>query len=134
MAESMETGVKKVHISSTAGQIPMQEMSRLTPQTKEATAVSVGAGATVNVSISDMDGYTDFGVSLVASAAHNYQATAFGSPDGSTVVYSGIVSESGSGAHRKLIGTSPLNYLAVQVINNDVSARTYDVWLRKMNK
>jgi hypothetical protein len=135
MAESMETGVKKVHISSTAGQVPMQQMSQLTPQEKTLNAVTVTAGgATLFTSnVIDMDGFAKIGVGCYADVAHNWNLFILASQDGNYAFGDPVLSKSTSSATKAGSGECFLNYALLQIVNNDTVTHTYNAWTRKWN-
>jgi hypothetical protein len=135
MAESMETGVKKVHISSTAGQVPMQQMSQLTPQDKTLNGVTVTAGgATVfTASPIDMDGYSYLGIGGTTDLSHSWSLYAMPSPDGTNAFGDVFINRTGTNATKAGTGQSPLNYVLLQIVNNDAATRTYNIWSRKFN-
>jgi hypothetical protein len=135
MANSMETGIKPVHIAGTDGQVPTQEQSRLTPQEKTLTAVTVAAGGATNFTsnVVDMDGYNTIGVGVTASASHAWNLNVFSSPDGSTLISPAAVVQSSTSTTKGGAGTCPLAFAVYQIVNNDTVTRTYDAWSRKMN-
>jgi hypothetical protein len=135
MAESMETGVKKVHISSTAGQVPMQQMSQLTPQEKTLSSVTVNAGITTNFTANaiDMDGFCKVGMAVTATASHAFAIAAVSSPDGTVTVSNIATQASSAGWGKHVVGECPTNYAMVQITNNDAATQTYNAWTRKWN-
>jgi hypothetical protein len=135
MAESMETGVKKVHISSTAGQVPFQQMSQYTPQEKLLTSVTVGAGATTNFTSNpiDMDGFAKVGITVRPTASHAFAIASISSTDGVDTVANIATQASSTGWGKHAVGESPTNYAMAQITNNDAATQTYNVWVRKFN-
>jgi hypothetical protein len=134
MAESMETGVKKVHISSTAGQVPQQMMSQFTPQDKVTSAYNVALGSSANVYVADLDGFAKVAVITNASASHDYVLTASYSPDGNLGIQTAASTKTGvSYSKWTPFLDAVTNYLIIQITNNDTVARTYDTWVKKLN-
>lgn len=115
------------------GQIPTQEQSRLTPQDKVATAFSINAGATLTVATVPMSGYSALGYNSFASASHAHATTIWASPDGATRTGT-VATVTATNQGRNLLGDVSAEYAIIEVTNSDASARTYDVWARKMNR
>jgi hypothetical protein len=135
--EDPDTGkvMPQYFLAGAGRKIPVEQQGQLTPQNKEATAASVGAGATLTIATVNMDGYSDFGVSCIASASHNYALNVFCSPDGASKIgYFAMQINSTANQTKGGTGTAYANYIMVEIINNDAAAKTYDVWVRKMNR
>lgn len=119
------------------GQVPVQEQSRLTPQEKFASAVSVSAGGTQIVAYVPMTGYTDFGIGIIATVSHTWGVNVLPSADGTqtNMTYAAdLTISTGASITKGGKGQSTLEYIAIQIVNNDTVARTYDIWVRKVNR
>jgi hypothetical protein len=134
MANSMETGVKMVHIAGTDGQVPFQLASQATPQERTLSSVTVSAGATTNFTANaiDMDGFTQLGLGLTTTNSHSFSVVVINSPDGSTTLEAAF-SKARTALTASVQGNVALNYAVIQIINNDVATQTYNVWTRKFN-
>lgn len=132
---SFETGVKQIHISGVAGQIPVEVQSQLTPQEKILSSVTVNAGITTRFisNIINMDGYARLGVAVHGDSSHNFTANILASGDGSTVAGDPAITKTGATFTKLLVGEPGLNYAVLEIINNDAATRTYNVWARKYN-
>lgn len=133
MPSSFETGVKKVQIAGTDGQVPFEMQSQATPQTKEVTAASVAAAATTTIATFPVTGFTTVGVTVNPNAAHNFTVNIYTSPDG-TIKSTQLSTVSATGGARSALVDCPAEYIIVEVNNADAASKTYDVWSRKMNR
>jgi hypothetical protein len=116
-----------------SGLVPTEEQARYTPQTKEASAISVGAGAALPVATVNMDGFTTIGYNSFASASHAYATTLWASPDGTTRT-GAIGTSTATNQGRGILADTTANFVIVEHVNNDAAAKTYDVWIRKTNR
>lgn len=132
MPSSMETGVKGVHITGTDGQVPTQLGSQFTPQVKEASAANVNAGVASILVTVDMDGFSKLGIDTYGSTGHDHKLTIWASPDG-TIQTGSITSATGNVRGRNAVVEVPSAYALIEITNNDVASRTYDIWSRKFN-
>lgn len=130
---TFETGVKQVHLVGTDGQVPFEMQSQGTPQTKEGTALNVNAAATTTILSVPVTGFNTAGVIINPSASHNYTLNIYASPDG-VIKADKVHTSSATGGARSPIMDCPAEYLIIEVNNADAAAKTYDVWVRKMNK
>ena len=130
---SFETGVKQVHLVGTDGQVPFEMQSQGTPQTKEGTALNVNTGATTTILSVPVTVFNTAGVIINPSASHTYTLNVYASPDG-TIKADKVHTSNATGGARSPIMDCPAEYLVIEVNNADTVNRTYDVWVRKMNK
>jgi hypothetical protein len=134
MANSMETGVKRVHIQSAEGQIPQQMMSQYTPQEKVASSYSLTMGSSANVYVADMDGFAKAGINVNASPSHDYTLSVSYSPDAAFSMQTAAGTKTGASFSKWLPPIECVTqYLIISITNNDAATRTYDVWVRKWN-
>jgi hypothetical protein len=133
--EDPDTGkvMPQYYLAGAGRMIPTEEQRRLAVQTKEATAVSIGAGATLAVAVVNLTGFTSLGYDSYASTSHNHATTIWASPDG--VLKTGSIgTATASNQGRNLLADCPADYAIVEITNSDAAAKTYDVWTRKMNR
>jgi len=109
----------------------------LTNTVKVATAVSVGAGATVNLTtagqILDARNFSRFSVASKANSSHSHTLSSNGYSDliGNDSI--GLISAAGTSVSRNINnGVLVMDYVGASITNSDTVSHTYDVWLRLM--
>ncbi|MFE4029146.1 hypothetical protein ACFX4N_23615 [Priestia sp. YIM B13551] len=127
-----------VQLSESNIQQPMEVQGVLSIQDKRLTAYSVSAGASVNITASavQMEGFTQASLVVTTGTSHNFDLKLLASPDGVAVIDNAIAqaTPTGAGTNKYILPIkSPTDYLVIQITNNDASARTYDVWVRRTN-
>jgi hypothetical protein len=133
--EDPDTGkvMPQYYLAGAGRRIPVEQQGQLTPQEKVATAFSVGAGSTLNVATVPMTGYTTIGYNSYANTSHTHTTIVWASPDGA-VKTGAVATLTAANQGRNVIGDCAAEYAIIEITNSDATAKTYDVWARKMNR